>query len=80
MTCPSSLDNIRINQPLGQPAVFKPIMEQRVIVHARKYEILDEGDEIHLILTPEDRVGNVPTRYILSKQLVKAFKEVLTKV
>lgn len=83
MTCPSSLDNItlqRNNPEEYKTAVFMPIMEQRVIVHVRKYEIIDEGDDVHLILTPEENAGNVSTRYILSKQLIKALKEVMAVV
>lgn len=83
MTCPSSLDNITLqynNPEEYTTAVFNPIMEHTVRLTSRKYEVIDEGDDIHIIMHPEPGLSNVPTRLIMAKELVQTLKEVMAVV
>lgn len=86
MTYPSSLADMpeiqyQWNNPAVHTAVFKPIMEQRIHLDHNKYEIVEEGDNIHIIMTPSAQsTANIPTRLIVSKQMVQCLKEVLETV
>ena len=83
MTSTGYLDNITLqynNPEEYHTAQFKPIMEHTVRLTGRKYEVIEEGDDIHVVMYPEAGISNCKTRLIVAKQMVRALKEVLENV
>lgn len=80
MTSTGYLDNITLQHTAVEYHTFKPIMEHTVRLTGRKYEITEDGDDIHVLMYPEAGISNCKTRLIVAKQMVRALKEVLENV